>query len=121
MRSNLHRTRLFRDEILTELQSLSVTTACRSSGSGMADIDGLPFHLTCRRQETLRLSETQDQAELAAREAGKELWAAVHYRRDHDLRLAYTTMPLYVFASVVRTLTVDAMVRDDLSAASLLP
>lgn len=119
-RNNLLRTKLFRDEVSAELHSLRVTTAHRAPGPGSADIAGTPFHLTCRRQDTLRLSETQDEAALAARESGQELWAAIHYRRDHELRLAYAVMPLYVLASVTRTLTVDALVRDDLNAASLL-
>jgi hypothetical protein len=119
-RSNLHRTRLFRDEVLAELHAHRVFDAGRPSGTRSADIYGLPFYVTCRAQESLRMAETQDEAELSAREAKKELWAAVVRRRDADLRHAYTVMPLYVFAAVLRTLTVDAMVRNDLDHASLL-
>ncbi len=105
--SNRWRTMAFRDALLVEMHAAGLTDASRppSAGSPWRDsgtILGLPFHLTTHRQATIELGPALDAAEVAAREAGTDLWATVHHRRGHALMDAYVTVPLRVFVTLVR-------------------
>jgi len=93
----------FRDSVLAFLHESGVHAAHRS-GTGFDDdasIAGLPWTVHAHRQRTLSLSLSQDHAAARAAEAGSELYASVHYRKSHPVELAYVTMPLDVFATVL--------------------
>lgn len=111
--SNRARTFAFRDELLlylheegfpeaTQRPALRGLAFAQRAKADPADIVGLGWSLTVRRQQTIDLSDALDSAKLKAAWAGKKLYAAVHYRKAHGVGESYVTMPVSVFIEVLR-------------------
>lgn len=118
----------FKDAIAVELHEAGLPAQRLPASSGRcqtADLLVGDFLLTCRRQQNISLPTTIDAVQLAAREAGRELYAAVLHRRGaasmpSTLADAYVLTDFRVFTSILRTMTADALVQNDLAANSLL-
>ena len=66
------------------------------------DITGLPFALAVRCTATLDLSGALNEAKAWAEASGTTAYAAIHRRKGYPVDSAYVTLPLCLFADVLR-------------------
>ena len=92
----------FETEVVKVLQSMGfLDTKRHVLNSPFGDIDGIPMVLECKNHKEMALSEWMNQAAKSGEKAGK-LHAVCHKRKGKGVPQAYVTMPLEVYAELLR-------------------